>query len=669
MHDFTRKAHVAHSEIIAPDGAPEWVFDRERLWNQVEGVEVRSNSQVAREIRLTLPRELSRDQQISMVREWIKTEYVSQGMVADFAIHSPPASDGGEQPHAHIMLTMRHLDAAGPNGFPSTRRVSGMTFCGRRAFKIARKGQHAGSAFVTSTGGLSGCGGLGGPRKSSPAAAGIDGRVDHRTLDAQRADAVARGTEAADRLNRPREPNLRPGEKQRGKTERAATVEDIRSLKAEVIDLAGERQRRRKSHSPDAISRRHDRARRVAEARSRTSTIDSGNQAVRDRYKLKLLQQRYAQEIDPHVARDLAWVRMREASGEVVVQIGRVARARQWRDPQRPGTTRDSSFAVMIAAARAHGWTEIQVGGGKDFQRRSAEALTRVGIRVLNADLQDVVERTKRQMAADAVASDRALVGAALDHARRRLDDAQRAAQETEWMGPDGRRRPFLMKHPQLHQPIPARMTDDEVRAHLQPGWPAASARVTALRGSLSERQSEFDRMGVEWFRAGGDPAEIAELRDHSRGERSLPLIAPDSCCNAKHGVWEPSRPGSNAASLRPGNGMRCLIPVEENARFSVTPDKWQSRRSPSDAKRPHRCSTPGLAETAGGRMAEQPIHQRVAGCRTPRPRRARAVTPSAKSLWGSGVSPDVRKPRWGLYKRALREISTLYGRYFDAGR
>lgn len=520
VHDFTRKAHVTHTEIITPDCAPDWVFDRERLWNQAEASENRSNSQVAREIRLTLPRELSRDQQIALVREWVKSEYVSRGMVADFAIHAPPASDGGEQPHAHIMLTMRHLDTAGPNGFSKHKeREWNNLFADEGAFKIAQKGQQAGSAFVASTAGLERMRAAWAKVENRHlAAAGIDGRVDHRTLELQRVDALARGDlEAADRLNRPTEPKLRPGEKQRGRTERAAAVEDIRSFKAEVIDLASERQRRRKDHSPQAISRRQDRTRRLAEARSHMPRIDSGNQVVKDRYKLKLLQERYQQEIAPDVARDLAWIRMREAAGEVVVQMRDGSRMRDDGATLRAqGKPDDSAFAVMIAAARSHGWTDIQVSGTKEFQRRSAEALTRAGVRVLNADLQDVVERTKRQMTADAAASDRTMVGTALDHARRRLDDAQRAAQETEWTGPDGRRRPFLMKHPQLAQPVPARITDEEVRTHLQPGWPAAGAQVTELREALADSQATFDRMGtLERLRAGRSvQAEIGALRD-----------------------------------------------------------------------------------------------------------------------------------------------------------
>lgn len=111
--DYTRKGGVEHTEIMAPENAPAWVFDRSELWNRVEAGEKRKDAQLAREIEISLPRELSAEQCIDLVRAYVRTEFVHRGMVADVAIHRPRASDGGEQPHAHIMLTMRSLDGEG----------------------------------------------------------------------------------------------------------------------------------------------------------------------------------------------------------------------------------------------------------------------------------------------------------------------------------------------------------------------------------------------------------------------------------------------------------------------------------------------------------------------------------------------------------------------------
>lgn len=112
-HDYTRKAGVVHQEIMTPENAPGWMRDRSQLWNGVEAAEKRKDSQLAREVEIALPRELSREEQIDLVRGFVKERCVAHGMVADIAIHEPHASDGEKQPHAHVMLTMRHIEGDG----------------------------------------------------------------------------------------------------------------------------------------------------------------------------------------------------------------------------------------------------------------------------------------------------------------------------------------------------------------------------------------------------------------------------------------------------------------------------------------------------------------------------------------------------------------------------
>lgn len=115
------KPDVVHATIMAPDGAPAWVFDRQVLWNIVERAEKRHDAQLAREIELTLPRELTPEQRVSLVRHFVGDQFVAKGMVADIGIHAPDAADGGEQPHAHVMLTLRRLDPSTPTGFSATK--------------------------------------------------------------------------------------------------------------------------------------------------------------------------------------------------------------------------------------------------------------------------------------------------------------------------------------------------------------------------------------------------------------------------------------------------------------------------------------------------------------------------------------------------------------------
>lgn len=83
----------------------------------MEKIEKAKNSQLAREVEIALPVELNREQQIQLVREYVKDNFVLVGMCADIAIHDK--EDGN--PHAHIMLTMRQLEESGEWGAKSKK--------------------------------------------------------------------------------------------------------------------------------------------------------------------------------------------------------------------------------------------------------------------------------------------------------------------------------------------------------------------------------------------------------------------------------------------------------------------------------------------------------------------------------------------------------------------
>lgn len=106
IHDYTRKGGVIMNEIILPDNAPDRLLDREVLWNEVQQVEKRADAQFAREVEVAFPNELSREEQIECVRDFIKENFTSKGMIADWALHDK----GDGNPHAHIMLTVREIN-------------------------------------------------------------------------------------------------------------------------------------------------------------------------------------------------------------------------------------------------------------------------------------------------------------------------------------------------------------------------------------------------------------------------------------------------------------------------------------------------------------------------------------------------------------------------------
>ena len=158
--DYTRKQGVAHTEIIAPEGAPAWVHDRLALWNTVDHAEKRRDAQLAREIEVGLPVELDETQQSALARDFVRRQFVSQGMVADLAIHRHDAHN----PHGHILLT--------------TRRLNGDSFgLKERSWNTRAKllDWRVGWEEVTNT---------------HLAQAGLAIRIDHRSLNAQGLDLV-----------------------------------------------------------------------------------------------------------------------------------------------------------------------------------------------------------------------------------------------------------------------------------------------------------------------------------------------------------------------------------------------------------------------------------------------------------------------------------------------
>ena len=109
QHDYTKKQGLVWQEVFLPEYAPQEWQDREKLWNAVEEVETAKDSRLAREFVVALPIELSREQQIELLQDFIREQFVSDGMCADTAIHDTD----GHNPHAHILLTVRPLDERG----------------------------------------------------------------------------------------------------------------------------------------------------------------------------------------------------------------------------------------------------------------------------------------------------------------------------------------------------------------------------------------------------------------------------------------------------------------------------------------------------------------------------------------------------------------------------
>ncbi|WP_336246056.1 MobQ family relaxase [Mesobacterium pallidum] len=162
-HDYSRKGGVVHAEIMAPENAPDWMRDRDQLWNAVEAVEKRRDAQLAREIEVALPRELDRGARLELLRGFVQREFVDRGMIADVAVHEGKARDGQSQPHAHVMLTMRELTGDGFGKKDRSWNAPDLLMGWREAWA-----REANGALER---------------------AGRSERIDHRSLDVQRAEA------------------------------------------------------------------------------------------------------------------------------------------------------------------------------------------------------------------------------------------------------------------------------------------------------------------------------------------------------------------------------------------------------------------------------------------------------------------------------------------------
>lgn len=119
-HDYTKKQGVICKEIYLPDHAPKEYKNRKTLWNSVELFEKNSNAQLARNFIISLPKELSIEENKKMIEEYIQTNFVKEGMIVDLAIHDE-SREGNQNIHAHIMTIVRPINEDGTWGQKSKK--------------------------------------------------------------------------------------------------------------------------------------------------------------------------------------------------------------------------------------------------------------------------------------------------------------------------------------------------------------------------------------------------------------------------------------------------------------------------------------------------------------------------------------------------------------------
>ena len=115
--DYTRKGGVICSDILLPPHAPPEYADRQTLWNAVEKAERGKNAQLAYSFDIALQNEFSLEENIALARQFLLENFVSRGMVVDFAVHQPDREDGGiPNPHFHVLCPIRPIEQNGKWG-------------------------------------------------------------------------------------------------------------------------------------------------------------------------------------------------------------------------------------------------------------------------------------------------------------------------------------------------------------------------------------------------------------------------------------------------------------------------------------------------------------------------------------------------------------------------
>ncbi|HEX5460874.1 MAG TPA: MobQ family relaxase [Steroidobacteraceae bacterium] len=225
LYDHRKRTDVLHKEIFLPSrlegstAETAWARDRSTLWNTAEKAEHRSDSRVAREFQVSLPRELSAEQRVALARTFSREVADRYNVAVDLAIHAPRPQGDPRNHHAHLLATTREVtpEGLGPKtgldrkgeirselGLPTSRQE----FTNVRA----RWAELANAAL----------------REANVAA-----RVDHRSLEAQ----------GIDREPTPRLPWAAIAAERRG--ERSEVAERIRAQYRQRVAARRERAARR----------------------------------------------------------------------------------------------------------------------------------------------------------------------------------------------------------------------------------------------------------------------------------------------------------------------------------------------------------------------------------------------------------------------------------------
>ena len=188
-HDYTRRSGVEHTEIVLPEGADSARWTRERLWNVAEASESRKDARTAREWEIALPDELSPAARQKLAVDFARELVARYGCAVDVAVHAPSKEGDERNHHAHLLATTRmvgekHFGEKVAIELSDKKRLSLGLGQGRQEIEDVRAlwAEKANRALTEQ---------------------GIDQRIDHRSLAAQKEEAERKGDiQRAEQLDR-----------------------------------------------------------------------------------------------------------------------------------------------------------------------------------------------------------------------------------------------------------------------------------------------------------------------------------------------------------------------------------------------------------------------------------------------------------------------------------
>jgi ATP-dependent exoDNAse (exonuclease V) alpha subunit len=291
MHDYTRRRGVESADIVLPDGAPAWALDRVALWNAAELAEKRKDACVAREVEVALPAELSADERRQLALDFARDMANREGCAVDVCIHAPDKDGDRRNHHVHMLRTTRRIEADGLGAKLDTEKA------GRKRTDDLMDLRKRWAEMVN----------------ERLRRAGLDARVDHRSLADQRADALSRGEgKQAQALDRPPTRHLGPsatGYKRRtGQSSRLQLEFDAEAAERQALAKeAGELERQCRQIDQDILdlSRDIEAAKRERELQMRRDVIAAAIAKARAKAEAqKLAEQNAPSDVPPEDEED-----------------------------------------------------------------------------------------------------------------------------------------------------------------------------------------------------------------------------------------------------------------------------------------------------------------------------------------------------------------------------